>query len=91
MDGRRIILNDGTILEGGEAGYSQGFLWVWFMGYTLQQAALMFFDTSKTSKIIFQYGEMESVYEGFTTVMNLGIDVDNKVSVCLTKGVNNNA
>lgn len=91
MDGRRIILNDGTILEGGEAGYSQGFLWVWFTGYTLQQAALMFFDTSKTSKIVFQYGEMESVYEGFTTVMNLGIDVDNKVSVCLTKGVHNNA
>ena len=91
MEGRRLILNDGTIIEGGEAGYSQGFLWVWFTGYTLQQAALMFFDTSKTSKIVFQYGEMESVYEGFTTVMNLGIDVDNKVSVCLTKGVHNNA
>jgi hypothetical protein len=89
MEGRRLILNDGTIIEGGEAGYSQGFLWVWFTGYTLQQAALMFFDTSKTSKIVFQYGEMESVYEGFTTVMNLGIDVDNNVSVCLTKGVTN--
>jgi hypothetical protein len=89
MDGRRIILNDGTILEGGEAGYSQGFLWVWFTGYTLQQTALMFFDPAKTSKIVFQYGDMESVYEGFTTVTNLGIDVDQRVSVCLTRGLHN--
>lgn len=89
MNGRRIVLNDGTTIEGGEAGYSQGFLWVWFTGYTLQQAALMFFDTSKTSKIVFQYGEMESVYDGFTTVTNLGIDVDQQVSVCLTRGENN--
>ena len=88
MDGRKIILNDGTEIPG-ECGYSQGFLWCWFTGYTMQQAAYLFFDPSKTSRITFVYGEMQDVYEGYTNCFNLGIDVDGKVSVGLTRGENN--
>ena len=88
MNGRKIILNDGTEIPG-ECGYSQGFLWCWFTGYTMQQAASLFFDSGKTSKIIFVYGEMQDVYEGFTNCVSLGIDVDGKVSVCMVRGDGN--
>lgn len=84
--GQRLILNDGTIIEGGKAGYAQGFLWCYFTGYTLPQAAMLFFDPTKTARIVFQYGEMEDVHEGFTNCINTGIDVDGRVSVCMTKG-----
>jgi hypothetical protein len=86
MDGRNIVLNDGTVIPGGECGYSDGFLWCWLNGYTMQQAASLFFDPAKTSRIVFNYGEMQDVYEGFTNCINLNVDHDGKVSVCLTKG-----
>ena len=85
MEGRRIILNDGTTLEGGEAGYSQGFLWIYLHGYTMMQAAMLFFDPEKTARIVFQYGEMENTYEGFTNCININIDVDGRLSVCMTR------
>lgn len=86
MDGRFLTLADETVIDGGEAGYSQGFLWCYFAGFTLQQAALMFFDTEKTSRIEFHYGEMVDTYEGFTDCICLTIDVDGKISVGLKKG-----
>ena len=85
MEGQRLILNDGTTIEPGRAGYAQGFLWLYFVG-TMQQAASLFFDPSKTSRIVFQYGEMQDTYDGFTTCMNIGADVDGNISVCMTKG-----
>lgn len=84
--GRFLKMADGSELGNCEAGYSQGFLWCFLIGYTLQQAAGIFFDTAKTSLIEFHYGEMTDTYEGFTDCINLGIDVDGKVSVCLKKG-----
>lgn len=86
VKGRRIVLKDNTTIENGEAGFSDGFLWLWFDGYTLQQVALMFFDATKTDRIAFQYGEMEDVYEGFTTCRTLMTDASGRVSVCMTKG-----
>lgn len=86
MEGRRLILNDSTIIPDGQCGYAQGFLWCWFTGYTLQQAATMFLDPSLTSKIVFQYGDMQDEFDGFTTCTSLSIDADGKISVCLTKG-----
>ena len=85
MEGRRIILNDGTTLEGGEAGYSQGFLWLWFHDMTMMQAFMLFLDPEKTARIVFQYGEMEDTYEGFTNCININIDVDGRLSVCMTR------
>lgn len=84
--GRRLILNDSTIIEDGEAGYSQGALWLWFGGYTLPEAAGIVFSPGKTAKICFQYGEMEDEYTGFTECISLQIDSEGRISACLTKG-----
>ena len=82
----RLILNDGTIIEGGTAGFAQGFLWLWVTGFTMAQAAQTFIDPEKTARIVFEYGQMSYTYEGFTDCTVLQIDVDGRVSVCLKKG-----
>lgn len=88
MEGRRLILNDGTEIEDGEAGYSEGALWCWFREYTMAEASAIFFDKEKTKVIRFQYGEDEDRYEGFTECRRLMEDEDGKISVCMTKEVN---
>ena len=84
-EGRRLILADGTVIEGGEAGYSQGFLWLYMTGMTLPQAAAVFFNPAATKVIIFQYGELEDIYRNYTECINLSIDTDGQVSVCMKK------
>ena len=86
MEGQRLILIDGTIIEDGRAGYSDGFLWLYLTGYTMQTASYIFFDPSKTERITFQYGEMEDVYEHFIVCRSLQIDTDGLISVCMEKG-----
>ena len=86
MEGRQIVLNDGTIIPDGEAGLSDGFLWCWFPGYTMQQAASLFFDASKTNRIEYDYGDMKDVFTNYTNCTNLSIGTDGIVSVCLTRG-----
>ena len=87
MEGRQLILNDGTTIDGGEAGYADGFLWMWFGGMTLQEAAALVFDPVKTEKIIFQYGEMQDTYDGFTSCRSISINTDGRISVCMTREV----
>ena len=82
---RKLILNDGTVIEGGEAGYSQGFLWLFLPGYTMQQAAAIAFDKNKTAVIVFEYGEMEDRYEGYTNCTSIS-ENDGQANVCLEKG-----
>ena len=84
-EGQRLILNDGTVIEDGSCGYADGHLWCWLF-CTMQAAAALFMDPERTEKIVFEYGEMSSEYDGFTNCTNLFIDGDGKVSVCLTKG-----
>ena len=85
MEGIRLILNDGTVIENGRAGYAEGRLWCYIQGLTMVQTAGLFFDTYKTARIVFQYGEMEDVYEGYTNCVNIQVNVDGLVSVCMTK------
>ena len=85
MEGRRLVLNDGTEIENGEAGYANQRLWCFLPGYTIQAAAAIFFDAGKTAKIVFQYGEMQDEYNGFTNCVNL-MQEETRVCVCLTKG-----
>lgn len=85
MEGRRLILNDETVIEGGQAGYSSGFLWLWMPGITMQTAAMIAFDTDKTERIVFQYGEMEQTYDGFTRCTQI-MQEETQIAVCLTKG-----
>ena len=87
LDGRRLILNDGTTLERGEAGFAEGFLWCYIPNFTMQQAASLFFDASKTSRIEFDYGDMKDTYEGYTTCTRL-LDEGDRVSVCMVRGSN---
>ena len=82
----KIVLNDGTEIEDGRAGYAEGFLWCYLTGYTMQRAASLFFDVNKTERIVFEYGAEQNIYEGFTECINININVDGIVSVCLTKG-----
>lgn len=89
MEGKRLILNDGTIIERGEAGYAQGALWCYLTGYTMQEASSLFFDRRKTEKIIFQYGEMQDEYVDYTDCVNISINVDGVVSVGLKKETGN--
>ena len=86
-EGQRINLNDGTIIEDGNAGESDGYLWLYMTGYTMRQAADMFLEQpGKTGRITFQYGEMEDVYEGYTNCVTLMIDIDGYLSVCMKMG-----
>ncbi|MBQ1776822.1 MAG: hypothetical protein IIZ93_01560 [Acidaminococcaceae bacterium] len=84
-EGQRLILADGTRIENGRAGYSDGHLWCWFTGFTMQQAAVLFLNPEKTSRIEYQYGEMQDVYTGYTECTNLFIDSDGQISVSLVR------
>lgn len=81
---KQLILKDGTIIEG-TAGYSGGFLWLYFRGYTLLQVAEIFSDPEKTETIEFRAGADYDIYEGFTDCRNIMTDADGKLSVCMTK------
>ena len=83
---QRLILNDGTTIENGDAGYSDGSLWLFFTGYTMQEMAGMFLDPEKTSKIVYQYGDMSAEYDNFTNCKTMTIDTDGNNSVCMARG-----
>lgn len=83
-EGTRLILNDGTTIEGGRAGLADRFLWLWLPGWTIQEAAELAFDTEKTKRIWFVYGEDEEEYRGFTSCQNIMMD-GAEASLCLTR------
>lgn len=84
MDGQRITLYDGTIIDGGSAGLSSGFLWLYLPGFTIQQAAAIALDPNKIQSIVFEYGEMTDTYTGYTVCTNIS-ESDGQASVCLTQ------
>ena len=86
MEGLRLVLNDGTVIEDGRAGFSTGSVVLFITGMTMQEAVGIAFDPSKTSRITFQYGEMEETYDGYTKCVNIGIDSDGEITVILEKG-----
>ena len=86
LEGQRLILNSQLTIENGTAGYFDGHLWLYFTGYTLQETATIFFDPANTATIVFQFGDMAETYEGFTDCVNLSINSDGNVSVCMIKG-----
>ena len=82
MTGRRIVLADGQRLENAVAGYSDGFLWVHVPAITEQECVPIFTNKAKTETIVFQYGEMQDTYNGFTQMVR--ILPGEEVSVCMT-------
>ena len=91
MNERSLILNDGTVIEGGSAGMSsEGNLWLWFTGYTMAQAAMMFLDPTKTERIIFRGGETDIIYEGYTNCININRDGSGQFHICMVQEVESN-
>jgi hypothetical protein len=80
---------DGTTIENGSCGYAGGKVWCWVKGFTMPQAAAIFFDPQKTGKIVFEYGQMSDTFEGYTNCINLFIDTDGQISACLIRGEQN--
>lgn len=84
-EGTRLIFEDETTIEDASCGYSDGFLWCWVHGFSMPEAAQIFFDPEKTGTIVFEYGEMSDTYTGYTYCTSLFIDNDGKVSACLKR------
>ena len=85
MEGRRLILKDGTQIEGGEAGYNAGVLWLTLPGMTMAEAAMILFNPEKTGTIWFRYGDDEDEYKGFTNCTAMMAE-DGQISASLKKG-----
>lgn len=68
MNGRRIRMNDGAIYEEGEIGYADGVIWCFLKNIDLISAFQNFSNPEKTQKLVFEYGEMSDVYEGFMSI-----------------------
>ena len=86
MEERKLILNDGTEIAGGNAGLSsEGNLWLWFSGFTMMQAAMMFLDPEKTARIIFRGIDAEDIYEGYTNCTNMNVDANGQFHICMTR------
>ena len=91
MEGRRVILglsDNPTILEGSEAGYAGGVLWLYLRDMTLAQAFALLSDPASTSEIAFEYGEMADRYEGFTHLILVQED-ENEVRAALERRQDN--
>ena len=90
MNGQRLILNrdinQRVIIEGGSAGLADGMLWCYFNGYTMAQASEIFFNSASTGQIIYQYGDMQDEYHGYTDCRNISRDISGRISVGLVKG-----
>lgn len=81
----RLLLNDGTVIEGGRAGLDDNMLWLFIPGWEFWETADKVRDNEAMRKIIFQYGDDEDVHTGFvvcTSITNTG----GEISVSLVKG-----
>ena len=85
MTGRRLIFSNDKEIENGEAGLADNILHLWIPDMTMIEAAQLVLDPAKTIEIRFQYGEMEDVYNGYTSCHGIAID-DGQISVRLKKG-----
>lgn len=83
----KLILNDGTEIEGGAGWLADGFLWLQLPGLTMRQAVGIAFDESRTARIEYFLSSEDApaVFEGFTECEAIMKD-RGKISVCLVKG-----
>ena len=88
MEGRRIVMADGTELIDSTIGYSDGHIWCFLVNISFSTAYELFSDAQKTGTLIFDYGDMQDVYEGYTKVHTVKT-TEFGVDVRLNKEVNN--
>lgn len=87
MDGRKIILADGTEYLGGECGYADEVLWCYLpAGMDVAKVFADFTDLVKTARITFDYTLDAVTYENQTAFRGLWIGTDGQIKVCLMKG-----
>ena len=84
MKGTEIILNDGTILQNGSIGYSDGVIWCCIKDENIVNMFALFADPEKTKHLEFHYGEMVDVYDGFT-VIGAALQNENQAQIMLRK------
>ena len=85
MEGQRLILMNGRVIENARAGLASGFLWLWIPGITMVEGAEIAFDPEAVQHIIYQYGDMEDTFDGFTVCRNL-MDDDGEIAIRLAQG-----
>lgn len=91
MEGRSLVLNPGlheTVLEGSEAGYADGVLWLYLKNMTLSRAFVLLSNPTNTAVIDFHYGDMVDRYEGYTHLISLR-EGDELVSAALERRADN--
>lgn len=82
----RLILNDGQTIMDGRAGMSDGRLWIYLPGYTMQAASAIAFNPEATRRVIYRYGEnLETTYSGYTECRNI-MTQEQEIAVCLKRG-----
>ena len=84
---RRLVLNDGTVLDKSECGYSDKKLWCYLKDLTFAEAFQVFSDPEKIKTIKFEYG-IQTLYTRITYTGFSDIDVIMKhewsIDICLT-------
>jgi len=86
MEGLRLILNDGTVIENGRAGVSENDLVLWFPNYSLQQVASIVFNKTKMLRVSFQSGSDSVTYQGYTNCTMISDNYTGEVVACMKKG-----
>ena len=81
----QLILNDGTIIDGGRAGLTDINLWLWLPGWTMADAAAAAFNPARMRKIWFKAGDAEEEYNGFTVCETITQD-GNEIALCMVQG-----
>ena len=80
-----LLLNDGTVINEGRAGLSDGFLWLWLPGWTMRRVAEKV-EEGAMSRIVWKTSEDdEEVYTGYTVCMHMEQE-NGRIAVCLVKG-----
>jgi hypothetical protein len=71
----RLILKDGTVLEGCECGYANKELWCFLKNRTMADAIQYFSDPAKFETIVFEFGipidYTRLTYSGFTELITI--------------------
>lgn len=81
-----IILADDTDLDGeGSVSNIDEELWLWPKHLSIVEAAVMFSDPDKTSNIIIRRNDDQTTYQGFTQLMDVKINWNGILSVCMRK------
>lgn len=82
---RKLTMMDGTEFVDCECGLADGVLWCYMKGVPFHEAVAAFDNPEKTGRIIFTYGEMMDVYEGFTRITAAVQQKDGRVDIALEK------